>query len=103
MFWILIIIGMLFCRFGISSMLSYNRVKKENKQNGIFIRGLDFPNTILEIKNPIVRGLRKFFWQASTDGTWQHGVFSGVIFYLGIAILILGVFVDPETAQLLFG
>ena len=103
MFWVLLIIGILFCRFGISSMLSYNRTKKENKQSGISIKGVDFPNTILEIKNPVVKGLRKFFWQASTDGTWQHGVLSGIIFYLGITILILSVFVDPETAQLLFG
>ena len=103
MFWVLLFIGIILSYFGISSLFTYNRVKSENKRNGVFLKGLDYPNSISNINNPFVRVFRKFFWQASTDGTWQHGFLSVVMFYLGISIMVLGVFIDPESASILFG
>ncbi|MDN4501311.1 hypothetical protein QX776_02805 [Alteromonadaceae bacterium BrNp21-10] len=99
MFWMFFIVGCLLMRFGIKSTLRYNRVKKENKGLGNSLRGMNYPESILSISNIIVRGLRKFLWQSSTDGTWQHGVFSVVIFYIGLGLLILGVVLYPETAS----
>ncbi|NQZ24167.1 MAG: hypothetical protein HRT53_19235 [Colwellia sp.] len=103
MFWVLLFIGIILSRFGISSLFTYNRVKSENKRNGVFLKGLEYPNAILKVNNLFFRVIRKFFWQASTDGTWQHGVFSVVMFYLGISIMFLGAFIDPESANILFG
>jgi hypothetical protein len=103
MFWALLFVGLIFSRFGISSLFTYNRVKSENKRNGVFLKGLEYPNTISNINNSFVRAFRKFFWQASTDGTWQHGVFSVVMFYLGISIMVLGAFIAPESASIFFG
>ncbi len=99
MFWMFFIVGCLFIRFGIKSVLRYNQVKKENKSLGSNLRGMNYPDSILNINNFIVRGFRKFLWQASTDGTWQHGLFSVVVFYIGLGLLILGVVLYPESAS----
>lgn len=99
MFWMFFIVGCLLVRFGIKSALRYNQVRKENKSLGRNLRGLNYPDSILNVDNLIFRGLRKFLWQASTDGTWQHGLFSVVVFYLGLGLIILGVVLCPESAS----
>ena len=99
MFWIFFIVGCLLTRFGIKSVLRYNQVKKENTSLGSNLRGMNYPDSILNIDSFIVRGFRKFLWQASTDGTWQHGLFSVVVFYIGLGLLILGVVLYPESAS----
>ncbi len=93
------IVGCLLVRFGIKSALRYNQVRKENKSLGSNLRGMNYPDSILNVDNLIFRGLRKFLWQASTDGTWQHGLFSVVVFYLGLGLIILGVVLYPELAS----
>ncbi len=93
------IVGCLLVRFGIKSALRYNQVRKENKSLGSNLRGMNYPDSILNVDNLIFRGLRKFLWQASTDGTWQHGLFSVVVFYLGLGLIILGVVLYPESAS----
>ena len=102
MFWVLIILSLLLTRIGISSMLSYNRVKKETASFPV-LSGLEFPASIRNINNPILRWLRKFIWQASTDGTKQQADFAILLFYFGIGLGVMAVIWYPENAEPFFG
>ena len=102
MFWFVLLLGILITKAGISSMLRYNRVKKESSLVSLIHRS-DYPNSITKIKSPINRWLRKFLWLASTDGTKQHGIFAVLMFYLGLSLCVFAVILYPENAGVLFG